>query len=146
MQVARRLPHGPLASPVVAGSRRRVGVASELLHRREVTYGVQQVAHEGLAEVVGGDLLYLRLLVAPLDHLVDGLVRKRGLLLAVGVRVPHLSVLPYGQEEGLVGLALAPELQPSREEQLGASFGVDSPLLVALPADAHRPLFGVVVR
>src|SRR5215203_253808 len=53
MQVARRLPHRPLSPPVVASSRRRVGVAGELLHRREVAYGVQQVAYEGLAEVVG---------------------------------------------------------------------------------------------
>ena len=75
---------------------------------------------EGLPEIVGGYLLYLRLPVAPLDHLVDGLVRERGLLLAVGVRVLHLSVLPYGQEEGLVGIALAPELEPARESRRSA--------------------------
>src|SRR5215212_8762047 len=100
VQVARRLPHRPLAAPVVAGRGRRVGVPRELLDRREVAYGVEEVPDEGLAEVVGRDLLYLGLPVAPLDRLVDGLVRERGLLLAVGVGVQDPPVLPHGQEEG----------------------------------------------
>jgi hypothetical protein len=48
MQVARSLPHRPLAPTVVAGGRRRVGVPRELLHRGEVAYGVQEVADEGV--------------------------------------------------------------------------------------------------
>jgi hypothetical protein len=48
MQLPRRLPHRPLAPPVVAGGCRRVGVARELLHRREVDYGVQEIADEGV--------------------------------------------------------------------------------------------------
>src|SRR5215218_9900794 len=94
---------------------RRVGVARELLHRGEVAYGVQQVAHEGLAEVVWGDLPYLRLPVAPLDHLVDGLVRERSLLLAAEIEVLDLSILPDGQEERLFRFALAPEPEPGGE-------------------------------
>src|SRR5215203_6005984 len=146
MQVAGGLPHRPLAAPVVAGRGGGVAVTSELLHRGEVAYSIQQVAHEGLPEIVGGDLLYLRLPVAPLDHLVDGLVRERCLLLAVGVRVLHQAVLPYGQEERLFGIALAPYLQPSGEQEVRSALGVDSPLLVALAPDAHRSLIGVVVR
>lgn len=53
VQVARRLPHRPLAAPVVAGGRCGVGVAGELLDRGEVAYGVKEVPDEGLAEVVG---------------------------------------------------------------------------------------------
>ena len=53
MQVARRLAHGPLPATVVAGGRRGVRVARELLHRREVAYGVKEVPDERLAEVVG---------------------------------------------------------------------------------------------
>jgi hypothetical protein len=48
MQVAGRLPHRPLAPPVVAGRRRRVGVPRKLLYRREIAYGVQEVADEGV--------------------------------------------------------------------------------------------------
>src|SRR5918995_1182241 len=76
VQVARRLSHRPLAATVVAGGRSGIGVSRELLDRREVAYGVQEVPDEGLPEIVGGDLLYLGLPVAPLDHLVDRLVRK----------------------------------------------------------------------
>src|SRR5215212_5323299 len=100
VQVVRRLPHGPLASTVVSGCGGGVGVSAELLHRGEVAYGVKEVPDEGLAEVVGRDLLYLGLPVAPLDRLVDCLVRERGLLLAVGVGVQDPPVLPHGREEG----------------------------------------------
>lgn len=55
--MARRLSLGSLPAPVVAGSRSRVGVTGELLGRGEVTYGIQQVADEGLAEVVGESFL-----------------------------------------------------------------------------------------
>ena len=44
MQVARRLPHRLLAPAVVAGRGVWIGVPRELMHRREVAYGVQQVA------------------------------------------------------------------------------------------------------
>jgi hypothetical protein len=82
-------------------------VAGELLDRGEVANGVQEVPDEGLPEIVGRDLLYLRLPVTPLDHLVARLVRERGLLLAVGILMLYLAVLPHGQEERLLLFALA---------------------------------------
>ena len=74
------LPHRPLSSSVVAGRGRRVRMARELLHRGEVAYSVQEVPDEGLAEVVGRDLLDLGLPVASLDQRArsSSIPRRRG--------------------------------------------------------------------
>ena len=51
--MARRLPHRLLAPAFVAGRGVGIGVPRELMHRREVAYGVQQVVQERLPEIVG---------------------------------------------------------------------------------------------
>jgi hypothetical protein len=48
VQVARGLPHRLLSAPIVAGRGGWVRMPRKLLHRREVAYGVQEVAHEGV--------------------------------------------------------------------------------------------------
>jgi hypothetical protein len=48
VQVVRGLPHRLLSAPVVAGRGGGVRMPRKLLYRREIAYGVQEVADEGV--------------------------------------------------------------------------------------------------
>ena len=128
MQQVDSLALGLLAAAVIAGCRRDVGVAGQLLHSDDIRAGVQQVADERAPEVMGRKPLDSGCPGPRLQHLVDGLC---------------------GQAPATIAVAHTPEQRPGRLAANGQPVGQrrrragddgQAALLVALAAHQEPPL------
>ncbi len=123
---------GPLAPAIVAAGGGRIGVAGHLLDGDDVGPGVQQVADEGAAKVVGREAGNPGHFGPFAEHVVDGLV---------------------GQRPAAVAVAQAPEERPGFAPADGQPIGQrrgdvahgHGPLLVALAAYDKLALFYYIV-